>query len=502
MYDKFTQLFQGLDRSYGRYPKPDTVEKSGKHVAKYRGTITEAVTDALYVNHLQGKDGLGIVPINDDAQCIFGCIDIDDYTADYTDLEKNIADFSLPLVVCKTKSGGRHLYMFLKEWTDAKDVVETLTEWAMQLGYPKVEVFPKQIKLDSERADSGSWINLPYFDHAGENKRYAIVKGKPLNLQEFVDYAEKMKVDISELEDKKPKGVPEIVQGAPPCLQALHKKGISDFRNNSLFNFGVFLKKKYNNDWQARLEKINNTVVNEPVNSDEMQMLIAQLKKDKEYFYKCKDQPICDLCNRTACFKRKYGIGGKNELNIEISNLRKLNSSPPVWTVDVNKMGVTLDDTESLIQQARFNRLVMDKINVLPTRIKMDQWHEIVNGLLANVEEIDAPADAGDEGTFLNVFMEWAERRLKTENIDVVRRGQCYHNKAEGRIYFKSTDMQQEISRSSLRIRKNLMWHLLQQNLDVQEKPCNVSGMTMRLWHVREFTLDKEKLTVPEVPEM
>ena len=502
MYDKFIGLFQGLDRSYGIYPKPDLIEKGVKHISSKRKTVLGPVTDELYINHLEGENGLGIVPINDDAECIFGCIDIDDYTKDYTVLQKTIVDSSLPLIVCKTKSGGRHLYLFLKQWTDAKEVVEILTEWAIQLGYPRVEIFPKQIKLDTEREDSGSWINLPYFDHAGENKRYAIVEEQPLNLQEFVDYAEKMRVDLADMEDKKPKGIPAIVQGAPPCLQALHKNGIKDFRNNSLYNFGIYLKKKYSDDWQSRLEKINSTIVNDPINSQEMQMIISSLKKDKDYFYKCNDQPICDLCNRSACFKRKYGIGNSSELNVELSNLRKLNSNPPVWTVDVNKMAVTLDDTESLLQQARFNRIVVDKINILPVRLKNAEWFEIINGLLANVEEIEAPLDAGDEGTFLTIFMEWAERRLRTENIDVVRRGQCFHNKVEGRIYFKSTDMQAEISRTSLRIRKNLMWHLLQQNLDAKEKPCSVSGTTMRLWHVREFDIQKEQLTVPEVPEM
>ena len=39
----------------------------------------EPVTDELWQKHLQGRDSLGIIPINDDNQCKWGCIDIDSY---------------------------------------------------------------------------------------------------------------------------------------------------------------------------------------------------------------------------------------------------------------------------------------------------------------------------------------------------------------------------------------------------------------------------------------
>ena len=39
----------------------------------------EPVKDDLWQKHLDGKDSLGVIPINDDNKCKWGCIDIDSY---------------------------------------------------------------------------------------------------------------------------------------------------------------------------------------------------------------------------------------------------------------------------------------------------------------------------------------------------------------------------------------------------------------------------------------
>ena len=71
---------------------------------------------------------------------------------------------------------------------------------AVALGHSGWEIFPKQDKILSERGDVGNFINLPYFN-AELPQRYCFnKKGEAMELEEFIEYIQKIKVPISKLE--------------------------------------------------------------------------------------------------------------------------------------------------------------------------------------------------------------------------------------------------------------------------------------------------------------
>ena len=73
----------------------------------------EEVTDKLWQEHIEGKEpALGIIPINENNECRWGCIDIDVYNVDHLVLMRNIKGLSFPLVTFRSKSGGAHLFLF------------------------------------------------------------------------------------------------------------------------------------------------------------------------------------------------------------------------------------------------------------------------------------------------------------------------------------------------------------------------------------------------------
>ena len=114
--------------------------------------------------HLEGKKGLGIIPIDEENSVRWGAIDIDIYSLDLEKLVQKIEEFKLPLVVCRSKSGGAHVFCFLKEKIPAGDMQDKLREISAGLGYGGVEIFPKQREVLVERGDIGSWLNMPYFE--------------------------------------------------------------------------------------------------------------------------------------------------------------------------------------------------------------------------------------------------------------------------------------------------------------------------------------------------
>ena len=159
---KFKSIFYGLDRAYGQY-RSDGQSENGK-AGGQAYILKKPVTDQLWIDHLDKKEpSLGIIPIRDDSTCIWGCIDIDTYPLEHDKIVRKIRDLELPLVLCKSKSGGAHVFIFLKKPVQAKLVRDKLQEWAGELGYANCEIFPKQIEIQADRGDTGNFLNLPYF---------------------------------------------------------------------------------------------------------------------------------------------------------------------------------------------------------------------------------------------------------------------------------------------------------------------------------------------------
>ena len=92
MIEKFKQIFQGLDRAHG----VTIVGESNGNGTKVKGKSfvkREPVTDELWQKHLDG-DSLGVIPINDENKCKWGCIDIDSYAGfDHQKLINKIKQF-------------------------------------------------------------------------------------------------------------------------------------------------------------------------------------------------------------------------------------------------------------------------------------------------------------------------------------------------------------------------------------------------------------------------
>ena len=89
MIEKFRNIFEGLDSAYGQYIKGDR-GSNGKQGGK-AFIVRKEVSEQLWVDHLQGKEpALGIIPINKDNKCKWGCIDIDDYNLNHKELINNI----------------------------------------------------------------------------------------------------------------------------------------------------------------------------------------------------------------------------------------------------------------------------------------------------------------------------------------------------------------------------------------------------------------------------
>ena len=200
-------------------------------------------------------------------------------------------------MVCRSKSGGAHVFLFATKAISAEVMRDKLTEIKTILGYGGSEVFPKQIKLKSQD-DTGNFLNLPYFN-GDDTTRYAFTEaGGADTLVGFFDSCERNKQTPQQLQQLKiTRPVSEYSDG-PPCIELMAINKIPEGgRNNAMFHYGVYAKKKWPTEWKSRITMFNIAASTTPLSESEVDIIKRQHDK-KDWGYKCNDVPMCNLCDK------------------------------------------------------------------------------------------------------------------------------------------------------------------------------------------------------------
>ena len=417
---QFMNAFRGSNEAHGQ-TTVGAVGRNGKTEANSR-VVREPLTEELVNNHLEGKHGVGAIPITRENQCYFGAIDIDQYDLDHKGLIKKILEFKLPLVVCRSKSGGAHLFCFLKEPTQAKIFREYLTEIAGALGYAKAEIFPKQDTILSERGDVGNFINLPYFK-AEQTMRYAFDdEGNAVTLEEFLKTVEKKKTLVSELEGVKYGDSRELFTDGPPCLQNyVATGGVTTNRNIFLSQCAPYCKGKYSDSWKSSLEEINQRHCSPPLPASELVSLQSQYQK-KDYFYQCNIEPNASFCNKELCKSRKFGVGAKSDHAADLSGLTIMLSDPKLVFLDVNggRLEITMDNLQN---QHLFQKACMEQLMMMPSKMKEVDWVNKVNEMLKKAVQLEVPRELTVDGQFYDLLEMFCTSRIKAQSSEELLMG-------------------------------------------------------------------------------
>jgi len=462
-------LFAGHEALHGTHGLPDFDPDHSKWgIKRTARTMRTPPTLDLWEMHLRGEKPLGVCPIRGDNMCLWGSGDIDEYAINLLEVVAQVEASKYPLVPCRSKSGGLHLFLFLAEPVPAGVVRATLKEMMSSLGFASCEIYPAQSELLTERGDQGNWMVMPYFGGTFEGRLKTQVglkkTGAEMTVSEFLGVAEKARVtaeDLSRVHARRgprrgrnghaavPGNPPDEPFGdGPPCLQHLAKAGFQQGgRDNSLFMIGVYLKRAAPTDWQQQLEAHNQTYMHPPLSSDEVQGVIRSLAR-KDYNYTCRKEPMASYCNAALCRTRQYGVGEEGSYPM-IASLSKLGIEPAIWFVDIE--GERLEaTTEQLQNYVLFHRLCLEKGRCYGT-MKQADWFVVLSEAMRSMTVIDAPSDVGTAGRFRELLEEFLTNRSRGEREEDLLSGRPWLNEEEGRHYFKLTPFQTFLMRENVR---------------------------------------------------
>ena len=439
--EKLKQIFSGLSIAYGQYQPGDRGENGTKQTGK-AFIVRKIVTDELWINHLAGKGpALGIIPITENNDCRWGCIDIDEYNFDHLSLVKSIRNFKFPLVVCRSKSGGAHVFLFTKENIPASLMQSKLKQMSKVLGYEGSEIFPKQTEILVERGDTGNFLNLPYYNDT-KGLRYAINdEGSSCTLEEFYKlydlYArDKRTVEEIKIEEKK---IEEAFPAGPPCLNKLASIGFGEgSRNNALFNIAVYYKQSNPDTWEDEIIKANMKYMEPPLSNSEVQQLIKSVNRKGYDKYRCKDAPINSVCQSGLCRTKRFGVGfGEEEMPV-LGSLTKYTSNPPQWFLDVDKTRIELK-SEQLYNPGMFALACLDQANQIVPVPKPKDWKQhFLKPMMTNLQEVEPLESLNPTNEITGLLQDWTTNRQSARTMDDVLNKLPYTS--EGFTYFRMED--------------------------------------------------------------
>jgi len=493
--DAFASLFTGNESGYG--------QSTGEGDSFRFWVASGAAGTKAYREHLNGKRGLSISPIRSDNMCLFGVIDDDEHhrtgvAVNINKLALKVKQHKLPLVPCRSRTGGVHLYVFFEQPTAAAKVRTLLKRWAGELGiYGDAEIFPKQIRVPP--GGMGNTIGLPYCNAASSDK-YLIIDKEPQPLSVFLSTCEKLTVGEAQL---KPLLGGDHAE-APPCLQRLILKGCpTGCRNEALYNLTIYMKRKAPTTYTADLMDLNRTIFDEPMNNREAQRTIKSAARS-DYRYRCNEAPCRNYCDRDTCSTRKFGIDIETAEPLSddvILGLRKHLTQPIQWELQIVGDKRIFVQTSVLLDYRRLMTCITEGAGFVPPGMKNAEWLRFVAPLVENAELVSAPTDSTVGGVLLSRladFIQKARESIAGDKSPLLRGNPIYVKDEKGRVvtHFRGKDFMEYLKRKRHEeVRPNVIWISLKQ-VGVKTGRFRIGNKQVSVWSIYS-ELDEAEHVMP-----
>jgi hypothetical protein len=177
------------------------------------------------------------------------------------------------------------------------------------------------------------------------------------------------------------------------------------------------------------------------------------------------------------------------DLGITLNNLKKIDTDPPLWILTVNGKNITMPSTQSLINQGEFKAVCVEKLAIIPNKIKAAAWDKTIKDLLAHIEVISAPRDASAQGQLKGLienFLVIRERTIDKEEINLRKVVDV-----DGMLYFRSQDLLQYLKQQGCKEadKPHALWRVVRE-FGGSPKTFRTERGTVRTWGVPEASLD------------
>lgn len=274
--------------------------------------------------------------------------------------------------------------------------------------------------------------------------------GKELSLHEALTWIKKKKTSYKDAQ----MFLQELLYNdAPPCLQTLYL--LNPFeensnRNNFLFSFGVYFKKRNEDTFELDLMALNK-YLKEPIEDKNLDATVISSLRRKDYIYKCKDSPCVDYCSKKSCRHREYGIGKHDGFfsTIELGKMYQIRTAQPYYEWEARLQGqeefkkLRFKSEDEIIKQDTFLKLCMRELLELPTKLKQSEWFKRVNSALTDAEIVDVSEEMDTSPIIMlrSLVLEFLTSRALATKREQVMAGRVFYEEKDGLYFFRMQDL-------------------------------------------------------------
>lgn len=472
---RFFNRFRGNDTSHGRCTIIGMKEsKNGQKLDTKNRTELSPATIELWEDHLNGgKHGLGLVPIREDSTCVWGAIDIDFYDDfDLNLLSNTITEENLPIILCRSKSGGAHLYLFTSEPVPAEMMQTALSRIAKTLGYPKAEIFPKQKTL--EMGDTGNWINLPYY--GGENTfRYAILCGQKLSPDDFLTHADKIALDKLELS-----GYATILKDSKGKNKDTATKRIVEGRSEVGERHDDLLK------YIVGLYKSGRDI-------KEVRILVEAWVKEHH--------PDAKSWKGILKWAEKHiDPDASTEM---FSDLVWVKSVPEQWRLKVQGQEIEIPSTSALDSYPQLRRIIIGQLGIIPPVLTAKKWNAELMALseIKKIEEM--PDDVSPLGMAWIAITRFLTSRFQGKVKDEILNDKPVRDESSERYYFTTNMLNRYLLQQGINLKSRDIGTILGKH-DGKSTTLYLKSKQVHVWYLPFDSVEphrqKEDFDIPVIP--
>lgn len=501
--ERLHELFSGAEGRHGTYDKHrcrrygDKLEMKDENGNGAR-ELKSAPTPELWQQHLDGERPLGVSPLREDGMCRWGVVDSDDYSLTPLSVMEAAQRADLPVVVCRSKSGGAHVFLFADDWVPQATMHAALMACRDTLGVKKGEIFPTA-------ATPGNWLNMPYFG-GDETDRYAVkAGGLEMSVAEFLVAAEAKKVSAEVLArlstlpaNRRRSSATDQQAGAERAHRDLERfvaemsaapKGI---RGKLLYGRAKDLGKMVGARWIDRADVSGKLLTAGMACGLDMKEASEHIRNGIEHGMKetPDDEPDADRYPKIESIV--VLVGGEEEM----------------WRLSLAGLGDITLPVREVMHYYTFNTRCAARLRTSFRQLKNDAWSDRINEALRHATEEQVPRDETPEWVFFEEMCDFCMDRQRSECLDDIHLGKPIHAEDEDRVYFTVSDLQTHLAKGSTILRSAslrrigaLLNGLGAENVDTGKTTKRVRGKLKELRWVRLSLLDKtEALELPPLP--
>ncbi|MER8545972.1 hypothetical protein NKH41_09550 [Mesorhizobium sp. M1169] len=257
-----------------------------------------------------------------------------------------------------------------------------------------------------------------------------------------------------------------------------------------MYNVAVYLKMRFPDDWQDKLQEYNVATCDPPLTLAEINVIQKSVGK-KDYGYRCRKPPIAAHCNRRVCLTCEHGVGGgEGNIGPEISSLVKYEGDPVYWFATIADKRMMLR-SEELIDQNKFRTKLLATINRLLPKQLGPRWDRYIDELCRNAQVIEVADEMLDLGRFRNLLDTYLLGQARTTTKEQLAESLSPFITGDGEVWFRVEGLVKHLDRQGFRHDPTKIFKWLR-DCGAEDSQLHVKGVNKRIWKIKEPASSKE----------